>query len=61
MPTPPATRSPGRPPGLPDAKPSQRAIDTYRRELRKRANEGSTLALGLLVLTETLRAREAAE
>lgn len=55
MPNPPVTRSPGRTKGLPDAHPSQRALDQYRRQLRKRADEGETLAIGLVLLIETLR------
>lgn len=56
MPTPPVTRSPGRTKGLPDAQPSQRAIDQYRRQLRQKANDGDTLAIGLVLIVETLRA-----
>lgn len=54
MPTPP--RSTGRTKGLPDARPSERQIDVYRRQLRQKANEGDTLAIGLVLIAEALRA-----
>jgi hypothetical protein len=55
MTKPPVTKSPGRTPGLPDAQPSPKQIDAYRRQLRQKANEGETLAIGLVLLIETLR------
>lgn len=55
MPTPPVTRSPGRTKGLPDAQPSPRKIDQYRRQLRQKADENDTLAIGLVLILEALR------
>lgn len=55
MTAPPVTKSPGRPTGLPDAQPSPKQIDAYRRQLRQKANEGETLAIGLVLIVESLR------
>ncbi|MGP8292422.1 hypothetical protein ACT3OH_19365 [Vreelandella zhanjiangensis] len=51
-PNPPRT---GIPKGLIRAIPTPRQLNSHRRELRRRANEGDTLAIGLVVLCEVLR------
>lgn len=48
---------PGKPRGLIRATPTPKQLDEYRRELRRRANDGDTLALGLVVLCESIRQR----
>lgn len=57
-PNPPRT---GIPKGLIRANPTAKQLNGYRRVLRQKANEGDTLALGLIVIAETLRQRKARE
>ena len=54
-PNPPRT---GIPKGLIRANPTEKQLNGYRRDLRRKANEGDTLALGLIVIAETLRQQE---
>lgn len=48
----------GRPAGSLGHTPTTRQMNEYRRELRHKANAGDALALGFLVLTETLREKQ---
>lgn len=62
MPTPPPPPNPprsGRRTG-PNALPTPKQLDGYRRELRMKANEGDTVAIGLVILCETLRQQQSA-
>lgn len=55
---PPNPPRPGLPKGLIRATPTEKQLNGYRRDLRRKANEGDTLALGLIVIAETLRQQE---
>lgn len=57
-PNPPRT---GIPKGMIRANPTAKQLSGYRRELRHKANEGDTLALGLIVIAETLRQQKVGE
>lgn len=48
----------GRPLGSLGHTPGKRQINNYRRQLRMKADAGNTLALGFLVLAETLREQQ---
>lgn len=51
--------STGKPAGTLRARPTAKQLDTYRRQLRAKAESGDTLALGFIVLCDTLKAGEA--
>lgn len=51
----------GRKPGLANAQPTPRQIDSYRRELHTQAQAGDVLALGFIVLFDHLRQQQQQE
>lgn len=51
----------GIPKGLIRANPTAKQLNGYRRDLRRKANEGDTLALGMIVIAEALRQQKVGE